>query len=228
MEGGESRMIRAGYLPFVMAFVVAPVLEAGAQNLPWPGNAPTAAPQSQAAVTPAPMSPAPMTAPTPMMGSPMMGSPMMGAPMGGAPMGAAPGAGGGGSAPPCVTEFGRMREDVQKKGQAAKQASEHHVAREELCKLITAYGAAEQKWLKFTEQGVSACGIPPEIVTQLKQVHSRTEQAREKICAAGPGNAAAAAGPSLSEALGTSRPTLETKRAGSNMFDTLTGNAIQK
>jgi hypothetical protein len=142
-------------------------------------------------------------------------------------MGAPPSAGGGGSAPPCVAEFGRMREDVQKKGAAAKQASERHVPREELCKLITAYGAAEQKWLKFTEQGVSSCGIPPEIVNQLKQVHGRTEQAREKICAAGPASAAMA-GPSLSEALGTSRPTLETKRAGSNMFDTLTGNAIQK
>ena len=138
-----------------------------------------------------------------------------------------PGAGGGGNQPPCVAEFSRMREDVQKKGAAAKQASEHHVPREELCKLITIYGAAEGQWLKFTEKGVSACGIPPEIVNQLKQVHARTDQAREKVCAAGPSNAAAA-GPSLSEALGTSRPTLEIKRSGNNMFDTLTGNAIQK
>jgi hypothetical protein len=218
-------MMRAGYLPFVMAFVVAPVLEAGAQNLPWPGNAPTAAPQSQAAMTPAPTSPAPMTAPTPMMGSPMMGAPM-GAPPGGMGGGGG-GMGGGGSPPPCVVEFSKMRDDVQKKGMVAKQASEKHVAREELCKLITIYGAAEQKWLKFAEQGVSACGIPVEIVNQLKQVHGRTDQAREKICAAGPASAAMA-GPSLSEALGTSRPTLENKRTGANTFDTLTGNAIQK
>jgi hypothetical protein len=174
-----------------------------------------------------------MTAPTPMMGSPMMGAPMGGmggAPMGGmggAPMGAPPGAGGGGNAPPCVVEFGKMRDDVQKKGMAARQASEKHVTREELCKLITVYSAAEQKWLKFAEQGVSACGIPVEIVNQLKQVHGRTDTAREKICAAGPANAAMA-GPSLSEALGTSRPSLETKHTGANAFDTLTGNAIQK
>jgi hypothetical protein len=135
---------------------------------------------------------------------------------------------GGGSPPPCVTEFSKMREDVQKKGMAAKQASEKHVTREELCKLITVYSSAEAQWLKFAEKGVSACGIPVEIVNQLKQVHGRTDMAREKICAAGPATAAMA-GPSLSEALGTSRPTLETKRAaGSNMFDTLTGNAIQK
>jgi hypothetical protein len=218
-------MMRAGYLPFVMVFVVAPALQAGAQNLPWPGNPPTAAPQSQAAVTPSPMSPAPMTAPTPMMGSPMMGAPPGG--MGGGSMGGGGGMGGG-SPPPCVTEFSKMREDVQKKGIAAKQASEKHVTREELCKLITVYSSAEGQWLKFAEKGVSACGIPVEIVTQLKQVHGRTDMAREKICAAGPATAAIA-GPSLSEALGTSRPTLETKRAaGSNMFDTLTGNAIQK
>jgi hypothetical protein len=135
--------------------------------------------------------------------------------------------GGGGNAPPCVTEFSKMREDVQKKGVAAKQASEKHVSREELCKLITAYSSAEGQWLKFTEKGVSACGIPAEIVTQLKQVHGRTEMAREKICAAGPAGAAMA-GPSLSEALGTSRPTLENKHTGANTFDTLTGNAIQK
>jgi hypothetical protein len=222
-------MMRAGYLPFVVAFVVAPALQAGAQNLPWPGNAPTAAPQSQAAVTPAPTSPAPMTSPTPMMGSPMMGAPpggMGGGGMGGGGMGGG-GMGGGGSAPPCVGEFSKMREDVQKKGIAAKQASEKHVTREELCKLITVYSAAEGQWLKFTEKGVSACGIPAEIVNQLKQVHGRTEMAREKICAAGPANAAAA-GPSLSEALGTSRPTLENKHTGANTFDTLTGNAIQK
>jgi hypothetical protein len=219
-------MMRAGYLPLVVAFVVAPALQAGAQNLPWPGNAPSASPGSQAAVTPT--SPGPTTAPSPMMGSPMMGSPMMGAPMGGSMGGGPPGAGGGGgNQPPCAVEFGKMREDVQKKGIAARQASEKHVSREELCKLITVYSAAEGKWLKFTENGVSACGIPVEIVNQLKQVHGRTETAREKICAAGPANAAVA-GPSLSEALGTSRPTLETKRTGSNMFDTLTGNAIQK
>lgn len=147
----------------------------------------------------------------------------MGGGMGGA-MGGPPG---GGNQPPCVAEFTKLREDVQKKGVAAKQASEKHASREELCKLITAYGAAEVTWIKFAEKGVTACGIPVEILTQLKQVHGRTETAREKICAAGPGNAAMA-GPSLSEALGTSRPTLENKHTGSNMFDTLTGNAIQK
>ena len=214
-------MMRASCLPLVMAFAVVPVLEAGAQNLPWPNNPPPASAGTTAAITPAPLSPAPMS---PAM-SPAPMSPMMGAPM--APPGPGMGGGGGGTPPPCVVEFSKMREDVQKKGAAAKQASERKVPREELCKLVSAYSVAEQKWLKFAETGVSSCGIPPEIVKQLQQVHSRTDQAREKICADGPANAQMAA-PSLADALGTTRPPFETKRTGANTFDTLTGNVIEK
>ena len=146
----------------------------------------------------------------------------------GAPMGAPPqGMGGGGTPPPCVVEFGKMRDDVQKKGAAAKNASERKVAREEMCKMVTIYSDAEAKWVKFAETGVSACGIPVEIVNQLKQVHSRTSQARERICSAGPANPAMAA-PSLSDALGTTSLPLDNKRAAGGTFDTLTGNAIQK
>jgi hypothetical protein len=124
-------------------------------------------------------------------------------------------------------EFGKLRDEVQKKGLAAKTAQEHKVAREEMCKIVSAYAAAEQKWLKFAEGGVSACGIPAEVVTQLKQVHARTEQAKTNICSAGPGGVAAAA-PSLSDALGTNRLQLETKKTGGNYLDTMTGNAIQR
>jgi hypothetical protein len=135
--------------------------------------------------------------------------------------------GGGGNPPTCVVEFGKLRDEVQKKGAAAKLASEHKTPREEMCKLVVAYSSAEQRWLKFAEAGVTGCGIPVEIVNQLKQVHARTEQAREKICAAGPANAAMAA-PSLADALGTTRLPYENKSTGANTFDTLTGNAIQR
>jgi hypothetical protein len=148
-------------------------------------------------------------------------SPAMGAPMGGGF------GGGGGGPPPCVVEFGKLREEVQKKGMAAKSAQDHKVTREEMCKVIQVYAAAEQKWLKFAEQGVTSCGIPSEVVSQLKQVHARTEQAKTNICSAGPA-AAAAAPPSLSDALGTNRVQIEGKKTGSNYLDTLTGNAIQR
>jgi hypothetical protein len=155
---------------------------------------------------PAAMTPAPM-------GMPMGVPGPMGAPSGGPP--------------PCAVEFGKLREEVQKRGAAAKAAGDRKATREEMCKLVQNFSAAESKWLKFTEAGVTSCGIPPEVVTQLKQVHARTEQAQKNICSAGPA-AAAQAAPSLSDALGTNRLQLDTKRTGGNYLDTMTGNAIQR
>ena len=64
--------------------------------------------------------------------------------------------------PPCLAEFTKLREDVQKRGLAAKAAGERKVSREEMCKEVTAYSAVELKWVKFTEANVSKCGIPAE------------------------------------------------------------------
>ena len=114
---------------------------------------------------------------------------------------------------------------MEKKGKAAKAVSERKAAREEMCKQITVYAAAEIKWVKFTESNVSTCGIPPQIAQQLKNVHGHTEQTKEKICQ--PGASDAPAAPSLTDALGTARlPTPETTKTGNGTLDTLTGNAI--
>jgi hypothetical protein len=101
-----------------------------------------------------------------------------------------------------MEEFTQLREEVQKKGLAAKAAGQKHAAREEMCKLITSYAASEAKWVKFTEAGVGTCGIPLHIAAQLKQVHANTEQAREKICIAGFGSGGVGGPPSLD----TTRP----------------------
>ena len=196
----------------IVAAAMLPACSAVAQTLPWPADAPR-----PAAPAPWPGSSAPAAAPMP--------APAM-SPMGAMPPPQASPFGGGGGMPPCMTEFTKMREDVQKKGLAAKAAGQRKVSREEMCKHITAYSVAELKWVKYSETNVTTCGIPAEVVQQLKQVHTNTEQAKERICAAGP---AAAAPPSLSDALGTTRlPTPETTKSGSGTLDTLTGNAIQQ
>jgi hypothetical protein len=182
------------------------------QTLPWPTDPPRAggaAPWPGDRAVPA----------SPMAASPMAGSPMVAVP-------ASPfGGGGGGGAPPCVAEFAKLRDDVQKRGLAAKAAGEHKVSREEMCKHIMAYSAAELKWVKYTEANVQTCGIPAEVVQQLKQVHTNTEQTKEKICTAAP----AAPPPSLSDALGTSRlPTPDTKKSAGGTLDTLTGSALAR
>jgi hypothetical protein len=132
-----------------------------------------------------------------------------------------------GGMPPCMAEFTKLREDVQKRAQIAKAASERKATREEMCKHITAYTAAEAKWLKFTETGVNTCGIPQQVAQQLKQVHLNTEQTKEKVCAIA--QAPPPSAPSLSDALGTTKlPTPETTKTGNGTLDTLTGNAIQR
>ncbi len=92
--------------------------------------------------------------------------------------------GGGGGMPPCMAEFAKLRDDVQKLGLAAKAAGQRKVSRQEMCKHITAYSAAELKWVKYTEANTTSCGIPAEVAQQLKQVHTNTEQTNERICAA--------------------------------------------
>jgi hypothetical protein len=84
-----------------------------------------------------------------------------------------------------MAEFTRLREDVARTGAAAKSAGQRKVPRDEMCKYVTAHAAAEERWVSFTAAGVQSCGIPPQIATQLKQVHADTEQTKEKICVAG-------------------------------------------
>ena len=205
----------AGYrLSLVLALAALPLCKADAQPLPWPTDQ---RPAGAAAAAPWPAPGGPVSAPlmSPAPGPvPGFGAPPPPAGQAGAPPGA----------PPCIIEFTKLREDVEKKGKAAKAASERKVTREEMCKQITVYAAAELKWVKFTEDNVSKCGIPAAIAQQLKTVHGRTEQTREKICTAAP---MAPAAPSLSDALGTTRlPTPDTTKTGSGTLDTLTGNAL--
>src|SRR5262245_36485081 len=183
-------------LVLIIAVTMLPIRHAAAQAVPWPTDQPRAAspspwptdPQRPAASGPWPSDGAPSAS--------RMPAPAM-SPMGAPPAQASP-FGGGGGTPPCMAEFAKLRDDVQKRGLAAKAAGQRKVSREEMCKHITAYSAAELKWVKYTEANVKSCGIPAEVVSQLKQVHGNTEQTKEKICAPGP----TAAAPSLSDALG--------------------------
>ncbi len=207
-------------LSLILAFAILPVCHASAQA-PWPSDPPRAGAPA-AAPWPGPGTSA--AAPMPGTVAPPM-SPMM------APPGArqaSPFDGGQAGMPPCMAEFGKLRDEVQKRGQAAKAASERKATREEMCKHIQAYNAAEAKWLKFTEASTGTCGIPPQVAEQLKQVHLSTEQTKEKVCAA-QAMAVAPSAPSLSDALGTNKlPAPETTRTKSGTLDTLTGNAIQR
>jgi hypothetical protein len=153
----------------------------------------------------------------------------MGAPMGapaGAPVGAAPSTPWPGNPPPCVAEFMRLRDVVQKTGLAAKAGHDKNASREEMCKLIENFAAAEDKWVKYTVTNATGCGIPAEAVKQIKTNHEHSLLIRKQVCSAGPAPGGAVA-PTLSDALGTNAPTIEAKKSKSS-FETLTGNPLTR
>jgi hypothetical protein len=214
--------------------VAGSVAAANAQSQPWPTNAPQAqpqagwpssAPQAQPQQAPWPASapqaqPQPQQAPWPASAQPMAPT---GPAMGGPPM--APTA----VQQDCMREFTSLRQDVEKKGLAAKAGNEKKVTREEMCKLVGLYSTAEAKWIKFVADNLAKCGIPKQLVDQLKGAHVRTADARKHLCAPGPTQAGPAT-PSLSDALGTSTlPNREPeKRKSGGTLDTLTGNALAR
>jgi 23S rRNA G2445 N2-methylase RlmL len=122
-----------------------------------------------------------------------------------------------------MAEFTKLRDERDKRGKAAKAANERKVTQGEMCKYITNYADAEARWVKYAETNERGCGIPIQIVSQMKQMLSGTEQTKQRVC-----NAPQAVGPSLSDALGVTRPVLDNAKAGSgSTLDTLTGPAIR-
>lgn len=189
-------------LPLILAAIAVCGAEAKAQ-MPWPGERPAGPPG--AAGSP------PMVAPAPMM---QMAPPPSMQP--------------DGEAQKCVAQFTELRNAVEKLGEATKVASEKKASREEMCKVIGVFSAAEEKWVKFAVDNATKCRIPPQIPKQLKIVHARTLVARKNVCATG-GTGGPAAGPSLSDALGTARlPVPDGSQSGRGTLDTLTGNAIAR
>jgi hypothetical protein len=125
-----------------------------------------------------------------------------------------------------VAEFGKLRDDAQKKAGAIRAASERKADPKEACGLFRTFSAAEAKLIKYATDNVASCGIPPEVPTNLKQQHLKTIDIQTKVC-----RAAAAPprpqGPSLSDALGSSAvPDVSNIRTGRGTYDTLTGTPL--
>ena len=195
-------------LALASVLVLAGVVEASAQFLPMPGQSAPAsqfpAPGQSTAFPPAPgQSSSPYPA--------------------GRGHGAAPP---GGADQSVCAQFPAIREDVEKGGAAIKAASERKAPREEACPLFKTFVLREAKMLKFLETNRTVCGVPPNIITQIKTNHAGSIRIRNQLCSAAP---AAAQGPSLSDALGG--PIIAddtTTKKGHGIFDTLTGSPLAR
>ncbi|MSP45194.1 MAG: hypothetical protein EXQ83_04830 [Xanthobacteraceae bacterium] len=147
--------------------------------------------------------------------------------------GAPPGGGFGGGAGPseaqkvCMT-FPALREDVEKGAAGIKVASARKASREEVCPLFKSFAIKEARMIKFLETNQKLCGVPLQIIPQVKANHAKTIQIRNNVCSTGPSGPGP--GPTLSDALGGPIIADDTtsKQPGRGTFDTLTGNALQR
>lgn len=128
-------------------------------------------------------------------------------------------------APPCMQDFVKLRADAAKKATDIREASARHVDAREACKLFNAFSAAEAKMMKYTIDNAVWCGIPPNVINEIKQSHAKTVEIRTKVC-----RAAAApqrpAGPTLSDTLTAPVTDSNNIRTGRGTFDTLTGTPL--
>jgi hypothetical protein len=164
---------------------------------------------------------------------PSAGAPAFGGGGGGGgfqrPMSAAPPQGGPSDA--CMKNFVPLREEAEKRGKMIKAASDRHAPPDEACKLISNFGEAEVKMIKYVEAHASSCGIPAQVTDQLKNGHKGTEQLRQKVCnVAQQMQQRGPAGPTLSDVLGSSAalPEANASKKGGSAFDTLTGNVLAR
>jgi hypothetical protein len=139
-----------------------------------------------------------------------------------------PGMGGMQAAPPSPSPcngFLPLRDDAQKKGAAIAAAEKRHADRQELCKVVTTFSAAEEKAAQFLEKNKGFCGVPDQAISSAKEMHAKTVKFREMVCAPAPQPHV----PTLSDAMGA--PALDTAKntkTGAGTFDTLTGNPLAK
>jgi hypothetical protein len=129
---------------------------------------------------------------------------------------------------PCIAEFMRLRDDTQKKANAIRAAGNRKASAKEACGLFNAFTAAEGKMLKYAADNTVWCGIPAQVVEQIKQGHGKTMEIRTKVCnaAANAGTQMAPHAPNLSDILGAPVPDQNNIKTGRGTFDTLTGTPL--
>jgi len=151
--------------------------------------------------------------------------------MPGLPGSGPPGGGFGGppqGPPPKCQALLAIRDEVQKHGNAISAANEKRADVKVACGLFKRYLASEAKMIKMLETDGPGCGAPPSVVQQVRSGHARAQQVGKQVCDAaerGP----AQAGPTLSDALGTSPSLPDTRdKKGAGTFETLTGNPFER
>jgi hypothetical protein len=132
--------------------------------------------------------------------------------------------------PPACQQLLSSRDETAKHGNALKAAGEKKAPPEEMCKLFKAFLAAESKMLKGLQEHSATCGVPPEVIKQVKDGYGKASEVGKKVCDVA-AQGARPAGPTLSDALGTTPMVPDASSAtkkSQSTFDTLTGSPLAR
>jgi hypothetical protein len=181
----------------IAACMFAVIAGPAAAQAPWPQ------PQQQAAPSPWSAQPQQQAAPSPWSAQPQQSQ----------------------QPPLCIQEFFKLRDAASKRADAIRTASARKVSPQEACGLFNAFSAAEMKMIKYAADNSASCGIPPEVLANLKKGHTKTAEIRTQVgqAAARPAQPAA---PSLSDALSAPVPDSKNIKTGRGTFDTLSGTPL--
>ena len=82
--------------------------------------------------------------------------------------------------PPGCQQLLTDREEVGKHGKALQTAGQKKAPPEELCKLFKAFLTAETKMIKSLQDNSATCGVPPDVLKQVKDGHSKASDVRQE------------------------------------------------
>lgn len=128
--------------------------------------------------------------------------------------------------PACVEQFMALREEVDKRFQVTKAALEKRAPAPQLCRLLTRFTEAELKMIKFTEENVALCNVPPNALESMKASHGKSMEYRKQACTAASAPRPRPSEPSLSDLLSPPVANKDTTRTGRGTLDSLGGNPI--
>jgi hypothetical protein len=132
--------------------------------------------------------------------------------------------------PPCFQEFIPLRQDVDKRFEAAKAGIEKRIGAAEMCNLLTKFSQAEGTLIKFIEKNAPTCPFPANMLQSVKASNAKTEGYRKQACnaAAAPARPMRPAEPTLSDALSPPIVGKDNTKTGSGTLDSLSGNPLAR
>lgn len=209
----------------MLVAVMLGVVPATAQWIGTPGgDGSSANPSGTVTITPPPPSMAPGSGGglAPGMGMPQQASPQ-GAPQGNPNMAE------------CQGQVTKLRGDLEARGGALEKAAKAKRPPSELCPLFRNFSTAQQSFFSYLSTNKAKCGVPDDVIAQLKKNVSSVNGTRNKVCEVAKlqesGGGAGPSGPppqgQISAGLGlpSGLPSVGAPKGG--VFDTLGGDALR-